>query len=123
MENETTERIPILEIAWTRYAIFDATAKRRTRGFYNIRATILWLSVIATIFAIVNTALFAERNFDPVDLAADVVVGIVGAHRAAEKHRTGMLIERAGQRIAKARPADVETMAQRTQRVADAARR
>ena len=62
MENETTERSPILEIAWTRFAIFDAAAMRRTRGFYNIRATILWLSVIATVFAIVNTALFADRS-------------------------------------------------------------
>lgn len=62
MENETTERSPILEIAWTRFAIFDASAIRRTRGFYNIRATILWMSVIATVFAIVNTSLFADRN-------------------------------------------------------------
>ena len=62
MENETKERTPILDIAWTRFAIFDAAAKRRTRGFYNIRATILWLSVIATLFAIINTALFADAE-------------------------------------------------------------
>lgn len=62
MENESPERTPILDIAWTRFAIFDAAAKRRTRGFYNIRAIILWLSVIATVFAIMNTTFFADRS-------------------------------------------------------------
>jgi hypothetical protein len=62
MENEITERPPILEIAWTRFAIFDAAASRHTRGFYWIRAAILWFSVIATAFAIVNTGLFADRQ-------------------------------------------------------------
>lgn len=65
MENETEERSPILEIAWTRFAIFDATAIRNTRGFYRIRKAILWFSVIATAFAIVNTALFSDRNDTP----------------------------------------------------------
>ena len=58
MESETTNtnKTPILEIAWMRYAIFDAAAVRRTRGYYNIRSVILWLSVIATLFAILTTA-------------------------------------------------------------------
>ncbi|GCC43755.1 hypothetical protein chiPu_0027705 [Chiloscyllium punctatum] len=65
--------------------------------------------------------LLAQRNGNPVDLAPDIVVGIVGAHRAAADHRAGMHLERVGQRIAEARTADVEGVAQRTQRVADPA--
>jgi hypothetical protein len=57
METETTERTPILEIAWTRYAIFDEAARKRTRGFYRIRKIILWLAVAATAFAILSTYL------------------------------------------------------------------
>src|SRR5262249_3598177 len=68
-------------------------------------------------------ALLAQPNFDPVDLPANVIIGVIGAHRAAEKDRAGMLVERLGQRIAKARPADIEVMTERTERVADAARR
>ncbi len=34
--------------------------------------------------------LLAQRDFDPVDLAADIIVGIVGAHRTAEDDRAGM---------------------------------
>ncbi len=67
--------------------------------------------------------LLAQRNLDPVDLAADIVVGIVGAHRAAEEHGTGMRIQRLRKRIAEARAADVERVAERTQHVADAAGR
>ena len=55
MENETPERSPILDIAWTRFAIFDAAAGRRTRAFYRIRKIILWMSVAATLFAILTT--------------------------------------------------------------------
>jgi hypothetical protein len=60
MENETTERPPILDIAWKRFAIFDAAASRRTRGFYRIRSFILWTSVAATLFAILITVLPAS---------------------------------------------------------------
>ena len=61
--------------------------------------------------------LLAQRNFDPVDLAADIVVGIIGAHWTAEEDRAGMPIERIGQGIAKARPADVEAIAEPAQDV------
>ena len=66
--------------------------------------------------------LLAQGNFDPVDLAADIIVGIVGAHRAAEDHRAGMLVQRFRQGIAKPRTADVEGVAERPQRIADPAR-
>ena len=67
--------------------------------------------------------LLPQRHFDPVDLARDIIVAVIGAHRAAEDHRAGMGIQRFRQRIAEARPANVERMAERTQGVADAARR
>ncbi len=67
----------------------------------------------------IRLALF-ERHADPVDLGLDEVVGIVGALRAAEDHRAGMLRHRGGEGIAKARPADVELIAALTERIADA---
>jgi hypothetical protein len=67
--------------------------------------------------------LLAQGNLDPVDLAADVLVRIVGAHRPTEEHGAGMIIQRPRQRIAETRTADVETVAERAQRIADAARR
>ena len=66
--------------------------------------------------------LLAQGNLDPVDLAADIIVGIVGAHRAAENDRAGMLIQRFRQGIAEPRTPDVEGMAERAQRIADPAR-
>lgn len=62
MENETAERTPILDIAWTRFAQLDASAIKRTRGFYRIRKIILWLGVVATLFAILTTAFFKDRE-------------------------------------------------------------
>src|SRR5215470_8261099 len=35
-----------------------------------------------------------QRDFDPVDLPADVVVGIVGAHRTTEDQSTRVIVER-----------------------------
>ena len=67
--------------------------------------------------------LLAQGHVDPVDLAADVVVGIVGAHRPAEEHGAGMLVQRLRQRIAETRTADVEPVPERAQRIADAAGR
>src|SRR5581483_2779410 len=65
--------------------------------------------------------LLAQRNFDPVDFAPDVIIRIIGAHRTAEDDGAGMLVECIWERIAEARTADVEAMAERAQRVADAA--
>ena len=67
--------------------------------------------------------LLPERHRDPVDLAADVIVRIVGAHRAAEDDRAGMIVQRFRQRIAEPRTPDIEGMPERPQRVADTARR
>jgi hypothetical protein len=68
-------------------------------------------------------ALLAQGNFDPVNFPADIVVGIIGAHRAAEDHRAGVPVHCFRQRVAEPRTPDVEGMAERPQRVADSTRR
>lgn len=54
METETPKPARILEVAWQRHADLDLAADRRTRGFYSIRRWIAWLSVLATLFAILT---------------------------------------------------------------------
>src|SRR5579871_5218396 len=49
-----------------------------------------------------------ERRLEPVDLAPDPVERVVRTHRAAEYDDPGVIGERLGQRLAKARPANVE---------------
>ena len=66
--------------------------------------------------------LFRQRHRQPVDLLADEVIGVVGAHGAAEDHRAGVLGHGGGQRVAEARPTDVERVAALLQRVADPSR-
>ena len=63
----------------------------------------------------------AQGDCQPVDLLADVVVRIVGAHRAAEDDDAGMVVERFGKRVADARAADVEPVAIGAQPPADIA--
>src|SRR6185437_5340647 len=58
--------------------------------------------------------LLGERDFDPVDLAADIIVAVIGAHRSAQNDGTGMFIQRPRQGIAEARAANVERMPERT---------
>src|SRR4051812_4598134 len=49
---ETEEKTPILNIAWTRYAHFDAAANERTGGYTRLRRWIAILGVITTLFAV-----------------------------------------------------------------------
>jgi hypothetical protein len=60
-----------------------------------------------------------HRN--PVDFPAHIIVRIIGAHRATENHRAGMLIQRFRQGITESGPPDIEGMTERPQRVADPA--
>ncbi len=62
-----------------------------------------------------------ERHADPIDLAAYEIVIVVGAHRAAEDNGGRMLRHGRRQRIAEPRPAHIEEVSQRSQRIADAA--
>lgn len=54
METETPKNTPILNIAWTRFAYLDASSKRGTRLYRNIRRWIATLGVVATLFAILS---------------------------------------------------------------------
>jgi len=60
-----------------------------------------------------------QRHADPFDFAADVIVAVIGAHRAAENDRGRMLGHGRRQRIAKARPPHVQRVAELLQSVAE----
>ena len=60
METETNKTTPILEIAWLRHADLDLAAGKRTKAFYDIRKTIAWLGILATLFAIVSQTYFSD---------------------------------------------------------------
>lgn len=54
METEAPKNTPILNIAWTRFAHLDASSKRGTQLYRNIRRWIATLGVLATLFAILS---------------------------------------------------------------------
>ena len=60
METETTKTTPILEIAWQRHADLDLAADKRTKGFRDIRKSIAWLGILATLFAILTQEFFRD---------------------------------------------------------------
>ncbi len=60
METEPTKTTPILEIAWQRHADLDLAADKRTKGFRDIRKTIAWLGILATLFAILTQEFFRD---------------------------------------------------------------
>src|SRR5436190_4780501 len=49
-----------------------------------------------------------ERNRDPVDLALDEVIGIIGAHRASENDGTSMVGEGGGKLLTQTGTANIE---------------
>jgi hypothetical protein len=54
METEAPKTTPILNIAWTRFAQLDASSKRGTSLYRNIRRWIAAFGVLATLFAILS---------------------------------------------------------------------
>jgi hypothetical protein len=54
METEGTKTTPILNVAWTRFAQLDASSKRGTKLYRNIRRWIAALGVLATLFALLS---------------------------------------------------------------------
>jgi hypothetical protein len=64
-----------------------------------------------------------QRDRNPIDLTPDEIVGIVGALRPAEDHAARVTRHGRRQRIAEARPADVELQTAALQRKADTTRR
>ena len=57
--------------------------------------------------------LFPQRHGNPVDLLANEVLRIVGAHRSAENDRAGMAVQRFRKGIAKPRTPDVKMVPER----------
>jgi hypothetical protein len=68
METEDN-KTPILNIAWTRFAYFDAQALSRTKANRRMRIWIYILGILATFFAII-TQLFVK---DPPDLVGWII--------------------------------------------------
>lgn len=54
MEAETENKLPILELAWTRFAHFDAAANERNKSHIKFRQSVALLGVLATFFAILT---------------------------------------------------------------------
>ncbi len=52
MENNIEKQLPILKVAWSRYAQLDAASEKQERPHYGIRRWIAILGVLATIFAV-----------------------------------------------------------------------
>jgi hypothetical protein len=65
METEPTKTNPILEIAWLRQADLDLAANKRTKAFYDLRKTIAWLGILATLFAILTQEFFRDPANPP----------------------------------------------------------
>jgi hypothetical protein len=70
MDTEPTKTTPILEIAWQRHADLDLAADKRTKGFRDIRKTIAWLGILATLFAILTQEFFRDLADPPTFLAS-----------------------------------------------------
>ena len=65
--------------------------------------------------------LLPERHADPVDLAPDVVVRVVRAHRTAEDHGACVFVKRLRQQVAEPRTADVQAIPKLPKHIADTA--
>jgi len=76
-EAETPKTAPILAVAWMRQANLDLAAGRRTAAFYRIRTWIAWLSVLATLFAILTQQpLFLKPTLPAAMIAGLIVKGL-----------------------------------------------
>jgi hypothetical protein len=73
-EAETPKTAPILAVAWMRQANLDLAAGRRTSAFYRIRKWITWLSVLATLFAILTQQPLFLRPTLPAAMIAGLIV-------------------------------------------------
>lgn len=62
MQTEAPKTVPILNIAWTRYAFLDAASVRRSRANSRLRYWIIVLGVLATLFAILTQIFFSGTN-------------------------------------------------------------
>jgi hypothetical protein len=74
MENEMQKTLPILEVAWTRYAQLDAASVRRSGANYRLRSWITILGVLATSFAILTQIYFSDPNAESTPLGLIVKI-------------------------------------------------
>jgi hypothetical protein len=65
--------------------------------------------------------LLLERNPDPIYLAPQPGIFIIGAHGPAKNHGANMLIQRFRERITKPRPPHIERIALRQQKTTESA--
>lgn len=66
MTVEPQSNVPILKIAWTRYAQLDALSEKRDKPFYSWRGRIAILGVLAALFAVITQA---YSNYLPATLS------------------------------------------------------
>ncbi|MBL8062426.1 MAG: SLATT domain-containing protein [Anaerolineales bacterium] len=62
METQETNKTPILELAWRKFAQFDDTSVKRTASYTNLRKWIAVIGVFATLFAILYT-IYPQEGF------------------------------------------------------------
>jgi hypothetical protein len=102
METQTQQVTPILEVAWTRFAQFDAASLRRSRSHLRMRQWIAALGVLATLFAIL-TELYPE-NFSPLGgvilkillITSPILASILAAYVSKFFSSGDWLVTRAG---------------------------
>ena len=56
MTVEPQPNVPILKVAWTRYAQLDALSEKRDKPFFRWRKWIAILGVLAAFFAVITQA-------------------------------------------------------------------
>lgn len=103
MEKEAPKPAPIINLAWTRFAILDAMSKRRSAAHYRIRRWIAILGVLATFLAIViqspliqNGSALASLIIKVVFVTTPVLASIVAAVASRKYSNGDWLITRAG---------------------------
>lgn len=62
--DDNTQKIPILKIAWTRYAQLDEASSKASKPHYSLRRWIAVLGVLATLFAVL-TEIYTKSHSEP----------------------------------------------------------
>ncbi len=102
METQEQNKTPILEVAWRKFAQFDATSVKRTASYTDLRRWIAVLGVLATLFAILYTSYPA--GFPPIGklvvqillVAAPILASMLAAFTSKFFATGDWLIARAG---------------------------
>ena len=73
---EPENKLPILELAWTRFAHFDAAAGGRNKSHMLYRRRIALLGILATLFAVL-TQLFSSLPVFPGSAILELILKIL----------------------------------------------